>query len=98
VRPKLYLFKHQAVSNTGHYYWQHTIVFRSTSKHANADAMSWLPLPEKPASTPVPVELALMIEKLDGAPITSVQIANWTKKDPDLRSSSFTVYTAGMAK
>jgi len=31
--------------------YEYTIVFRSTSKHANADAMSRLPLPDKPAST-----------------------------------------------
>ena len=43
--------------------------------------MSCLPLPDKPASTPVPAKL---VEKLDEAPITSVQIANWTKKDPVL--------------
>jgi len=74
------LFKHQTVSNTGHYYWHlmSILLFRSTSKHANADAMSRLPLPEKPASTPVPAELALLIEKLDEAPITSVQIARRT--------------------
>jgi len=54
--------------------YEYTIVFRSTSKHANADAMSRLPLPDKPASTPVPAELVLMIEKLDEAPITSAQI------------------------
>jgi len=64
--------------------YEYTIVFRSTSKHANADAMSRLPLSEKPASTPVPAEVVLLIEKLDEAPITSVQIANWTKKDPIL--------------
>ena len=46
--------------------------------------MSRLPLPDKPASTPVPAELVLMIERLDEAPITSAQIANWTKKDPIL--------------
>jgi len=54
--------------------YEYTIVFRSTSKHTNADATSQLPLPEKPASTPVSAELVLL--KLDEAPITSVQIAN----------------------
>ena len=68
--------------------YEYTIVFRSTSKHANADAMIRLPLPDKPTSTPVPAELVLMIEKLDEAPITSTQIANWTKKDPVLAKVS----------
>ena len=68
--------------------YEYTIVFRSTSKHANADAMSRLPLPDKPTSTPVPAEFVLMIEKLDKAPITSTQIANWTKKDPVLAKVS----------
>ena len=31
--------------------------------------------------TPVPTELVLMIEKLDEAPISAKQMANWTQRD-----------------
>ena len=46
--------------------------------------MSCLPLPNQPASTPVPSELVLLIDSFNEAPITSDQIAVWTKKDPVL--------------
>ena len=61
--------------------YEYSVIFQSTSKHSNADAMSRLPLPDKPVSTPVPAELVLMIEKSDDAPISSTQIASWTKTD-----------------
>jgi len=46
--------------------------------------MSRLPLPDKPASTPIPTELVLMIEQSDDAPISSTQITSWTKTGPVL--------------
>ena len=61
--------------------YEYTISYRSTTKHSNADAMSQLPLPDKPKTTPVPAELVLMIEKLDEAPISSKQVATWTQRD-----------------
>ena len=40
--------------------YEYSLVFRNTTAHANADELSWLPLPEEPASTvPVP-ELVLL--------------------------------------
>ena len=64
--------------------YQYTILFRSTTKHGNADVMSRLPLPNQPSNTPVPSELVLLIENFNEAPITSDQIAGWTQKDPVL--------------
>ena len=64
--------------------YQYTVSFWSTTKHSNADAMSRLPLPNQPASTPVPSELVLLIDSFNEAPITSDQIAVWTQKDPVL--------------
>ena len=61
--------------------YEYIIVYRSTTKHSNADAMSWLPLLDKPKTTPVPAELVLMIEKLDEAPISAKQMAAWTQRD-----------------
>ena len=38
--------------------YEYTISYRLTTKHSNADAMSRLPLPNKPKTTPVSAELA----------------------------------------
>ena len=64
--------------------YHYTLEFRPTHKHANADALSRLPLPEKPACVPVPAEMVLLTEMLQSAPITAAQIARWTRTDPVL--------------
>ena len=61
--------------------YEYTITWRNTTEHANADAMSRLPLPEIPANTTTPAELVLLIENLNSAPITANQIAVWTRRD-----------------
>ena len=62
--------------------YEYTIACRTTSQHANADAMNRLPLPETPKKTTVPAEFVLMVENLDNAPITAKEIARWTQRDP----------------
>ena len=44
--------------------YQYTLQFCPTAQHANADALSRLPLPEKPISVPLPGELVLLIDHL----------------------------------
>ncbi len=62
--------------------YEYSLIFRSTTQHANADALSRLPLPEKPSSVPVPAELVLLVENLENGPITPAQIRTWTLRDP----------------
>ena len=64
--------------------FEYSIVCRSTSQHANADALSRLPLPDTPVETPLSGELVLMVERLQTAPISATQIAQWTRRDPCL--------------
>ncbi len=62
--------------------YEYTVAWRTSAQHANADALSQLPLPETPAPSATPAELVLMVENLDDAPITALQIATWTRRDP----------------
>ena len=61
--------------------YEYTLVFRSTTQHGNADAMSRLPLPESPREIPDPAEWVLLIEGLKDSPISSAQIRTWTRRD-----------------
>ena len=61
--------------------YKYTLVFRSTTQHGNADAMSRLPLPESPREIPDPAEWVLLIEGLKDSPISSAQICTWTRRD-----------------
>lgn len=63
--------------------YEYILKFKPTSKHANADALSRLPIPEN-ITTPVPPEIVLLLEFLDKSPVTADQIRVWTRKDPVL--------------
>ena len=62
--------------------YEYTLQFRPINEHANADALSRLPLPEKPEHLPVPAEHVLLIEHLSEAPLSAAQLKIWTAKDP----------------
>ena len=64
--------------------YDYTLKFRNTQNHANADALSRLPLAEAPANTKAPVETVLMMEMLNEGPIKPDQIRKWTRTDPVL--------------
>ena len=50
----------------------------------NADALSRLPLSEKPTSVPIPADVLAVLSLLDSSPITCVDIAKATENDPVL--------------
>ena len=60
------------------------ITFKLSKAHSNADALSRLPLPDKPEEVPIPAELILLIEWLLDAPVKAHEICKWTRKDPQL--------------
>ena len=64
--------------------YDYQIVYKPGSKHANADSLSRLPLPEEPVEVPIPGETILVMETLDSSSITSCQIRLWTDRDPVL--------------
>ena len=48
--------------------YEYRLVFRNTTAHANADALSRLPLPEQPAKVFEEPELVLLAEHLNESP------------------------------
>ena len=68
--------------------YEYTLVFRNTTAHANADALSRLPLPVQPAKTDLEPELVLLAEHLADAPVTADNIRVWTRRDPKLARSN----------
>ena len=70
----------------------YTLKFCPAAQHANADALSRLPLPGTPESVPFPGELVLLIDHLAEAPITAVQLKAFTAKDPLLTKVRTSLY------
>ena len=65
--------------------FEYSIICRSTSQNANADALSCLPLPDTPGKChSLENCMVLMVERLQTAPISATQTAQWTRRDPCL--------------
>ena len=64
--------------------YEYHLVFRNTSAHGNADALSRLPLPVEPVETQVEPELVLLAEHLSESPVTADDIRCWTQRDKTL--------------
>ena len=64
--------------------YEYQLVFRNTTAHANADALSRLPLPELPAKVFEEPELVLLAEHLQDSPVTADDIRVWTQRDQKL--------------
>ena len=60
------------------------MTFRDTKAHANADALSRLPLHVETTTVETPPELVLLAEHLQDSPVTAKDIRAWTEKDPIL--------------
>ena len=64
--------------------YEYDLECRSTYRHGNADALSRLPLSEKPPVVPRLAEHVLLMEHLSNSPVTAMQIKSWTRRDPIL--------------
>ena len=64
--------------------FEYTLKFRRTTAHANAGALSRLPLAVEAAVTNTPPELVLLTEHLANSPVSAEQIRARTRKDPIL--------------
>lgn len=65
--------------------YEYTIKFKTTQQHSNADAMSRLPLTvpaeEKQPRNSIPEEFVLLLNYLSEAPVSSLQLKQWTRRD-----------------
>ena len=62
--------------------YEYTISYRCSKDHANADALSRLPLSSYHSDPPIPAETVLLLEQMSDSPITVDQIRSWTQRDP----------------
>ena len=67
--------------------YQYCIQYKAGPAHANADALSRLPLLSCPTPVPLPSETIKLMEHLDSIPVTVSRIRTLTSRDPLLRSS-----------
>ena len=64
--------------------YEYALIFRGTKAHANADALSRLPLSMEPATIETIPELVLLTEHLNDSPVTVKDVRSWIRKDPKL--------------
>ena len=62
--------------------YDYSIHFKPGARHCNADALSRLPLPDKPKQVIIPGDTILLMETLNNSPTSSVDIARWTRREP----------------
>lgn len=64
--------------------YDYRLEYRAGRLQGHCDALSRLPLPDRPADSlsPVPAELVHMMEVLDSSPVTAQLIRQWTARDP----------------
>ena len=61
--------------------YEYQLCFRDTKSHANADALSRLPLPDQSFKSSPPPELVLLSQQLENFPVSADQIQTWTRRD-----------------
>ena len=55
--------------------YDYTIAYKPGKKHANADALSCLPLPDQPLQSHEPAKVVLLME---ASPVTTLDTQRWT--------------------
>ena len=64
--------------------YNYSIKYKPGPEHANADALSRLPLPVSPPTTSLPAETVFAMELLNSTPVSVIEIRTGTRRDPIL--------------
>ena len=61
--------------------YKYRVEYRRGGDHANANALSRLPLSEQPKAIPLPGDTILLLDHQNTTPVTADRIKVWTAKD-----------------
>ena len=64
--------------------YDYQISFKTSQSHANADALSRLPISDVLSDPPIPHETIFVLDQIDESPITVTHIRLWTRRNPVL--------------
>ena len=64
--------------------YNYSIEYKPGPEHANVDALSRLPLPLSPPTTPLPAKTVLAMDLLNSTPGSVIEIRTGTRRDPIL--------------
>ena len=60
------------------------LIYRPGEQNGNADALSRLPLPVVPETTPIPEDIVHPLETINTSPVDATKVKLWTTRDPVL--------------
>ena len=64
--------------------YEYELIYRPGEQNGNADALSRLPLPVVPETTPIPGDIVHLLETINTSSVDATKVKFWTTRDPVL--------------
>ena len=64
--------------------YDYELIYRPGEQNGDADALSRLPLPVVPETTPIPGDIVHLLETINTSPVDATKVKLWTTCDPVL--------------